>query len=178
MTRQSGAIGFTPGPGAPHRGRPGGILGRFCSDRRGGTAVQAIVLLPVILFFFLVAIKLWEVVNVRRSLHDGTYAATRYLGLYPPPNADAYYWEQIARRFIEAELLSNPWVKVPVTDADLRVDITIYDGNECGDEFRVEVGYRLFGPVGGRGSGSYSGMLPNNALMTLREDRDGKVICD
>lgn len=151
---------------------------RFHRDHRGATAVQAIMLMPVVLFFFVVALMTWQTVNVRKSLNDGVYRAVRYMSLYPPPNVDPVYWQDIAREFIVAELLSNPWVKRPVTEAELRITVTIFDSNECTNEFTVEVGYRLFAPVGQRDPTSMSGILPNNIPIELKEERDGVVICD
>ena len=154
------------------------IAVRFRRDHRGSTAVQAILLMPVVLFFFVAALVTWQTVNIRKSLNDGVYRAVRYLSLYPPPNIDATYWQDIAREFIVAELLSNPWVKTPVSEAELRITVTIYDSNECGDDFTVEAGYRLFAPVGHRDPTSFAGILPNNIPVELREERDGLVICD
>jgi Flp pilus assembly protein TadG len=162
-------------------GRHGGarrVLARFRSDRRGATAVQAILLMPIVLFFFVAAVVLWQTVNVRKSLHDGTYRAMRYLSLYPPARIDAFVWEDIARDIIEAELLSNPWVQRPITDAGLRVTVTIFDSNECGDEFTLEAGYRLFAPVGRVDSSTSIGIMPNNVQIELRENVAGMVICD
>jgi hypothetical protein len=135
-------------------------------------------MLPAILSFFGAGIKLWETVNVRKSLHDGAYRATRYLSLYPPRDVDEFLWASIAREIIVTELESNPWVKLPITEADLRVEVTINDENKCLDEFNVEVGFRLFGPVGQRDPTSPAGILPSKALVELVEDVDGKVICE
>jgi hypothetical protein len=150
----------------------------FVADRSGATAVQAILMLPAILFFFGAGIKLWETINVRKSLHDGTYQAVRYLSLYPPQDVDEYLWATIAREIITTELENNPWVKQPVTEADLRVDVRINDSNSCLDEFSLESAYRLFGPVGPRDPTSPAGILPSRGLVELREERVGKVMCE
>jgi Flp pilus assembly protein TadG len=162
---------------ARHR-RARQVAARFVSDHRGTTAVQAILLMPVVLFFFAAAVVTWQTVNIRKSLNDGVYRAVRYLSLYPPPNIDSAYWQDIAREFIEAEMLSNPWTKRPISDVDLRITITIPDSNECGDEFTLEAGYRLFAPIGQMDGGSSLAILPNNVLIELEEERDGMVICD
>ncbi len=151
---------------------------RFRRDHRGTTAVQAILLMPVLLFFFVGALVTWQTINIRKSLNDGVYRAVRYMSLYPPPNIETSYWEDIAREFIKAELLSNPWVKAPLNEANLRITVTIRDSNECGDEFTVEAGYRLFAPIGHQDPTSFGGILPNNIPIELKEERDGLVICD
>ena len=158
--------------------RAAGLVRAFVGDRSGATAVMAIVMMPAILFFFIAGIKLWETVNVRKSLHDGTYQAVRYLSLYPPQDVDEYLWSTIAREIIVTELEQNPWVKQPITEADLRVEVRINDSNACLDEFSLDAGYRLFGPVGQRDPTSPAGILPSRGLLELREECVGKVMCE
>jgi hypothetical protein len=135
-------------------------------------------MMPMILFFFGAGLKLWETVNIRKSLHDGTYRAVRFLSLYPPAEPNEDLWASIAREIIATELKQNPWIKQPISEVDLRVEVRIQDQNECLDEFRLESSYRLFGPVGQRDPDSPVGILPGMALVELREERDGMVMCD
>jgi Flp pilus assembly protein TadG len=157
--------------------RVGRGLGAFLHDRRGATAVQAIAMLPAILFFLVAGVKLWDTVNIRKSLHHGTYEAVRYLSLYPPQSTLASDWADIATRYVEAELLSSPFVEPPLNQANLVIQVTLVDSNNCGDKFTVDVTYKLFAPVGSRSIG-FAGILPNLRLIGLHESIDGEVVCD
>lgn len=86
-------------------------FGRLWGDLRGGTAVQALVILPVIIIAMFTLIGLWQLVSVRRSLNNGTYLAMRYVALYPvEPYNDALILIE-ARDIIENELRNNPFVR-------------------------------------------------------------------
>ena len=121
-----------------HRARTRGVARRFKSDLSGATAVQAFVLLPAVLFAIFVGFKLWEAVDIRKDLHQATYVATRYLSLYPPDDTQEFYWEEIARKIIVAELEDNPFVDRQLNEVTLEVSVNLFDSNECGDEFVVE----------------------------------------
>lgn len=153
-----------------------GVGRRFRHDRRGGAAVQMMVLMPVVLFAFVAGVKLWEIMMVRRSLHTGTYLATRYLSLYPPATTNEYEWSLIAGRFVRAELLNNPWVdETKVNDTMTPVYVTLLDANnDCTDRFDVRAEYTFLGPAGQRGELG----LPQLAPFTLVEERRGEVLCD
>jgi Flp pilus assembly protein TadG len=163
--------------GAEEAAKPIGRLRRvwlrFVADRRGATAVQAIVILPVVIVFIGLGMKLWETVNIRKSLHHGTYLATRYLSMYPPFSTLNSDWEDIVRRYVEAELLSNPFVDPAYLQRDLNVIVSLDESNDCGDTFTVNVEYGLYAPSTiGRLS------LPQNTLVALRESIRGEVVCD
>jgi Flp pilus assembly protein TadG len=148
---------------------------RFSFDQRGATAVMAIVMLPAIIFAFVAGMKLWEVIMIRRSLHTGAYEATRYLSLYPPDTADPTVWQDVAKRFIYAELSNNPFasdVWPSETDRWAPVTVTV-TGNQCTDKFTVEADFRLFLP-GNLGAS----LLPELDWAVLKEVRTGEVICD
>lgn len=147
------------------------IVRRFTTDRRGGTAVQAMVMMPVIIISTFGLFKAWEVVQVRESLHTGTYEATRYLSLYPPTNPDALVWSDIARRLIENELKNNPWIgRYDLFPANLHVDV-VYDGTEyaCKMNFTLDV--------------TFDYAMPNidplpGITFKLIEKRDGEILCN
>lgn len=152
------------------------LAGRFVGDRSGGTAVQAIVMMPLIIFSTFGLIKAWEVVQVRESLHTGTYEATRYLSLYPPEAADPYYWAEVATRIIETELRNNPWIDpiVFIGDANnprgLGVTVT-FDGTEYACKMNFTIGsdlvYRL------------ANVAPFPGVQfTLHELREGEILCN
>src|SRR5262245_48371188 len=50
---------------------------RFVVDRMGGTAVQAMAFLPLIIISTFGLFKAWEIVQVRESLHTASYEAVR-----------------------------------------------------------------------------------------------------
>lgn len=156
------------------RRRLEGVLRRtvrgFTADRRGGTAVQAMVIMPVIIIATFGLFKAWEVVQVRESVHTGTYEATRYLSLYPPENPDTLIWSDIARRMIENELKNNPWIgRYDLFPANLHVDVT-FDGSEyaCKMNFILDV--------------TFDYAMPNidplpGVTFKLIEKRDGEILC-
>jgi len=149
---------------------------RFLRDRRGGTAVQAMVLMPAILFAFVAGIKLWETMMIRRSLHTGTYLAARYLSLYPLDDISQYEWESVASRFVYAELKNNPFVnRQELNESRTPVTVTLLDGsNQCTDKFEITVEYPLLVPKSNPGVLQ----LPNLEWLHLREVRQGEVVCD
>lgn len=146
----------------------------FGRDEQGGTAVQAIVFLPVIIMSLVVLGYLWQVITIRRSLHTGTYLAARYLSLYPPETADPYVWSGVAQKFVWAELRNNPFVDpVRVNEVYANVWVTLTNGNECLSEFTVETEYQFFAPLNKTNSRFLPGMKP----VGLEEARVGKVLC-
>lgn len=167
--------------------RLGNVLARlrrgyrhFVLDRRGGTAVQAIVFLPVILLTFVLAIKLWQVILIRRSLHSGTYLATRYLSLYPPDSINPWDWQSVAEEFIIAEMKNNPFTdetKLKPGNPFMIVEVNLLDdGYACKQHFTVRAEYHVFGASPGESGGEY--VLPNMNRIVLREERLGEVLCD
>jgi Flp pilus assembly protein TadG len=149
---------------------------RFVGDRRGAAAVQMMVMLPVILLAFVAGVKLWQIMMIRRSLNTGTYLATRYLSLYPPTSTFDQEWSAIARRFVWAELMNNPYVdQARMNDVFVPVSVTLTDGsNECTSQFTVVAEYTFFGPAGTPGDLG----LPQMSQFTLTEERRGEVLCD
>ncbi|MFQ5459661.1 MAG: TadE/TadG family type IV pilus assembly protein [Anaerolineae bacterium] len=101
-------------------------MGRLWRDRRGMTALQFIVVLPV---FVLVVIGLWafySVYSARDALCDATREATRYLQVEGPrfPEDWTYPddWEVEARKIIETELRSQRWYDlVPVNPDEVLI---------------------------------------------------------
>ena len=148
--------------------------GRFGADQRGGTAVQALVFLPVILMSLVILMFFWQTLTIRRSLHTGTYLATRYLSLYPPESTDQLYWAEIAKKFIWAELKNNPWVdQNRVNDTYSLVEVFLVGGVECQKDFTVKGRYAFFAPL----SKSDSGFLPRMQPYEMVDERTGKIIC-
>ncbi len=148
--------------------------GRLWHDERGGTAVQAIVFLPVIIMSMVVLMYLLETIAIRRSLHTGTYLATRYLSLYPVESVDPYVWAGVAQKFVYAELRNNPWVKEErLNDVFAPVVVYLPNGNDCGAEFQVESKYEVFAPINDKDSR----FLPGLDRFVLEDLRYGKVLC-
>ncbi len=149
---------------------------RFVGDKRGGAAVQAMVMLPVFLFAFVAGVKLWQIMMIRRSLNNGTYLATRYLSLYPPATTNNYEWADVAKRFVWAELRNNPYVEqTKLNDAWSPVYVTLVDNNNgCTDKFDVTAEYTFLGPAGTPGELG----LPQLSQFRLTEERRGEVLCD
>jgi hypothetical protein len=162
-------------------GRMARLRARFRDDRRGSTAVEAIVMLPIMLAGLYLGMLLWQTINVRRSLHTGTYLATRYLSLYPPNNVDTDVWSGVARRFVYIELKSNPWVdgsrlldSNPTGSPMARVEVKLIDGcYDCKCKFSVTAFYPLVVMPGVGGSFA----LPVLDRIELQEERAGEVLC-
>ncbi len=146
----------------------------FGRDERGGTAVQAIVFLPVIILSLVVLGFLWQTITIRRSLHTGTYLAARYLSLYPPETADPFVWSSVAQKFVWAELKNNPFVDpVRVNEVFSGVWVDLTNANECLAEFTVRSEYQFFAPL----NLTDSRFLPSMKPFSLEEARVGKVLC-
>jgi Flp pilus assembly protein TadG len=160
--------------------RLGRLYARFVSDRLGGTAVQAIVFLPVIFLAFGLGSKLWQVMLIRRSLHGGMYQATRYLSVYPPDTTDTYVWNEIAERFIHQELRNNPFVdttKLIPGGPWTRVEVVLTSGGfACKDNFTVSAQYPIWGARPAETASGFA--LPDVREIVLREQRRGEVLCD
>lgn len=155
--------------------RRGWRLGRaFGRDRRGSTGIQALVLMPVFVLVIVASSFLWQGLQVRRSLHTGTYLGTRFLALYPLDSTGAFDWAQVARKFVIAELKNNPYVDVTrLNDNNPRVTVELPDGNDCGSKFTVTVEYDywlLSQRITDR-------ILPNMQQYTFQEKRNAEVLC-
>jgi len=143
-------------------------------DERGGTAVQAIVFLPVIILSMVVLMYLMETIAIRQSLHTGTYLATRFLSLYPLESTDTGQWGLVAQKFVYAELRNNPWVHEDrLNDVFAPVVVSLANGNDCGAVFTVTAGYEVFAPI----NDTDSRFLPGLDRFALEDVRDGKVVC-
>jgi Flp pilus assembly pilin Flp len=155
------------------------LLARFRQDRSGATAVQAIVLLPVIIATFWSLFVVWQVVQMRESLHYATYQAVRYLSLYPLESADAYQWSQVADKIVVQELRNNPFMEGPasplqrITDYDVEVELLSGD-YQCKDKFRITTYYNLRAIPGGDG-GRFG--MPRLTSFRLNEVREGEILC-
>ncbi len=142
---------------------------RFHSDRRGGTAVQAILVLPIFLVVMVTLIILWEVVLVRRSLHVGTYEATRFLSLYPTYTPERTVWNDIAKRMVANELNNNPFLdRQDMLGNRLNVTVDIQD-IECKARFTVDVVYQYQIPTVDPFPGPF---------LNLQESIEGEILCN
>lgn len=147
----------------------------FTRDERGGTAVQALVFLPVILLSMVVLMFFWQTLTIRRSLHTGTYLATRYLSLYTPETTFVYDWQEIAKKFIYAELRNNPYVDQDrLTDVFAPVEVQLPGGNECKADFTVKATYAFMAPL----NYSETQFMPSMERYALVDERQGKVLCN
>ncbi|MFN2250844.1 MAG: TadE/TadG family type IV pilus assembly protein [Anaerolineae bacterium] len=160
--------------------RFGRLFSAFVADKRGGTAVQAIVLLPVIFLAFGLGARLWQTITIRQSLHSGVYEATRYLSMYPPDTTDTYVWNEMAEKLIHAELANNPFVddtKLIPGGPWTRVQVNLTSGGfACKDNFTVSAQYPVFGARPTEGDSLF--VLPSGREIVLREQRTGEVLCD
>jgi Flp pilus assembly protein TadG len=145
----------------------------FRRDERGGTAIQALVFVPLIIFALVVGSFLMQTLMIRRSLHTGTYLATRYLSLYPPDVTDSTIWSGVAQKFVWAELKNNPFVDpTKLTDVFAPVVVTVND-NTCESEFTIDAAYTMWVPI----EQASTAILPGLQQIQLSEHRNGKVVC-
>lgn len=152
---------------------------RFATDRSGATAVQALLLTPIIILAFWGGFSIWKVVQIRDSLHHGTYQATRFLSFYAPEDPNEDLWTDIAEKIVIQELLNNPFAPKAggsISTVDLTVEVDLLkDTRECKDPFTVTSKYviRVL-PVGSPQEGGY---LANFDAITLQDVRNGEVLC-
>jgi len=151
---------------------------RFRADRRGATAVQALVFLPVILFTLTLLMVLWQTLTIRRSLHHGVYQATRYLSLYPPDSVNPTPWEEVARQFVYGELANNPFVDTNRLSPPLsEVSVDLVDGGyACKQKFRIRAKYGIARAIPSLQGTNF--VLPHLTWAYLQEDRLGEVLCE
>lgn len=154
----------------------GNAARRFGRDRRGGTAVQALVLLPVFVILMFTLIGLWRVTMVRRSLHSGVYEATRYLSLYPLESSNALEWQDVARVIIQTELLNNPFLRANLDNQSQldtsRLDVLVEFPDqkiECKAGIKLVVALKF--PM------ANIDPFPGPSF-TLNEVREGEILCD
>jgi hypothetical protein len=153
---------------------------RFRDDRRGGTAVQAIVMLPAIIIAFWGLMLVWRVVQIRDTLHHGVYQATRFLSLYPPEPASDGSWSEVADKIVAMEMSNNPYVVrdgKPLLSSDYSVEVTLLDGADidCKSKFEVTAWYRIFDiPTG---EPTVNAGLPGLRDIRLDEVRQGEILC-
>ncbi len=164
---------------APGTGRGFRLLSRFAADRSGATAVQALLLTPIMIVAFWGGFSVWKVVQIRDSLHHGTYQAARFLSLYAPEDANEDLWTDIAEKIVIQELLNNPFAPKPggnISTVDLTVAVDLLkDSRECKEPFTVTSKYTVrVLPVGSSQEGGY---LANFDAITLEDVRDGEVLC-
>lgn len=158
------------------RARAAATAVRFGRDRRGGTAVQALVLLPVFIILMFTLIGLWRVTLVRRSLHTGVYEATRFLSLYPLETNNQLLWQDVAREIITAELLNNPFLRANLANQsqldngrlDVRVD---FPDQKIECKAGIVVTVALLFPM------ANIDPFPG-PQFTLNEVREGEILCD
>ena len=164
-------------PDGAEGSRFGRLLRRFRRDRRGATAVQAIVMLPVIIIAFMGLVEVWQAIQIRDSLHTGTYQAMRFLSLYPPETTDVYVWQQIAEKYVHENLKNNPWVDPATVNSgspNSMVEVVLETGDyNCTDRFKVRANYAwtvMGGDVNAHG-------FPNPLQLNMQDEREGEVLC-
>jgi len=141
---------------------------RFRADRRGGTGVLAIAVLPAFLIAIASLVILWKTVLVRRSLHVGTYEAVRFLSLYPTYTPDRQTWEDISRSMVVNQLRNNPFIgrdDLLGTRLEVRIDLPDI---ECKSQFTLDVSYKMEMPIVDPFPGPY---------LTLEESIQGEILC-
>jgi Flp pilus assembly protein TadG len=151
----------------------------FKGDRDGATAVQALVMLPAILFAFVMLIVLWQTLMIRRSLHHGVYEATRYLSLYPPNSVSPTPWETVATEFVLRELANNPFADTTGLSSPARFELTVElidGGYACKQKFRVRAKYAVLRAIPSLEGTNF--VLPSLTPAYLQEERVGEVLCE
>jgi hypothetical protein len=141
---------------------------------------MAILLTPIIVLAFWGGFSVWKVIQIRESLHHGTYNAARFLSFYAPEDPSEDLWSSIATRIVVQELLNNPFTEKEggsISTVDLNVAVTLTNGTrECSDKFVVTSKYTVRAlPVGSTQEGN---ALPNFDLINLEDVRDGEVLCE
>ncbi|HQZ70669.1 MAG: TadE/TadG family type IV pilus assembly protein [Anaerolineae bacterium] len=155
------------------------LAARFTADRSGATAVQALLLTPIIIVAFWGGFSVWKVIKIRDSLHHGTYQAARFLSFYGPEDPNEDLWTDIAEKIVIQELLNNPFTpkeggNISVVDLTVTVDL-LKDTRECKDPLTVTSKYTVrMLPVGSPQEGGY---LANFDAITLEDVRNGEVLC-
>ncbi len=155
------------------------LLRRFGHDRSGGTAVQAIVMMPVVIVTFFTIFQVWQVIQVRDTLHYANYQAMRYLSLYPLETTSETEWTDVAEKIVLMELRNNPFITTegqPLTRyTDYNVEVTLLNNEyECTSPIRVEswVSVHIV-PTGPTDRFGLPGLRP----LRLDDVREGEVLC-
>lgn len=146
---------------------------RFRRDRRGGTAVQALVLLPSFIIPLVAFVIAWQTLSVKRTLHTATYEAVRYLALYPPE--DERRWQPVANQIIRQSMHANQFITrtdVGVSGSSprgLNVSVDFIDGElTCGSHFRINAEFEHDMPS----------VEPfPSGVFWLTESREGEILC-
>ena len=107
----------------------------FSGDNRGAITIQAILFIPVFLIVIFGGLTLWQVLSVKRALHEATYDATRYLIFYPVNSTNPDDWEAVAGVFIEQEM---KYSELPGSLHSIEVE-GVEDGIGCQNTIRVTV---------------------------------------
>jgi hypothetical protein len=96
------------------------------------------------------------------------------MSVYPLDTDQEFYWEDVARKFIVAELKNNPFVnKTAINDINPLITVDLLDSFQCDDQFVVNVEYDLWAPL----SQTSDWILPGMKMFRLRESRTGEVVC-
>jgi len=82
-------------------------LRRWFHDDGGAISGFMILVLPVLIMAVIGLNAVWQVANVKQSVHTGVYQAARFLSAQPPPQGNAAAWDRAARAIIERELQAN-----------------------------------------------------------------------
>jgi hypothetical protein len=155
------------------------LLRRFGRDRSGGTAVQAIVMMPIIIVTFFTIFQIWQMIQVRDTLHYANYQAMRYLSLYPLETDVSDEWTEVAEKIVLMELRNNPYLITegrPMTRyTDYDVEVTLLNNEyECKSPFRIESWVSVhFVPTGPTDRFGLPGIRP----FRMDDVREGEVLC-
>lgn len=135
-------------------------------DRRGAILIQFALLVPIFVLIAVGSFEVWKAISVKRSLHSGTYQATRYLSLNPVGSLDPIKWEAEARKLIVPELANNGFVE---DDAARWVDIYITPPERLGCDEPFTVIARL----------PWRAVIPylSRTSWMLVDQHEGRIVC-
>ena len=141
-------------------------LNRLTGDERGAILVQFALLVPIFILIAVGSFEVWKAISVKRSLHSGTYQATRYLSLNPVEPLDPEEWREVAEGFIIPELANNGFVE---DDAARWVDIYITPPMRLGCNEPFTVIARL----------PWRAVIPylSRTSWMLVDQHEGRIVC-
>jgi Flp pilus assembly protein TadG len=114
-------------------------LRHWLNDEGGAMSGFLILVLPLLLMMVLGLNVVWQVANVKQTVHTGVYQAARFLSAQPPKEGDRGRWLRAAAVIIDEELRSN----VVVTTSPETREEGRYRARFDRDNLRIEIQPRI-----------------------------------